>query len=410
MLRCVTVSGRGSLKSLSKQTVGNQTICNNITRHQYRSFGLLSKLFAPKYESYDKKGRCVILNQSEIDVEKETDSASINVGLSIEGDYSAQYDPKNQVIIKQYGSCLTTQDFPGVTLRPELLDNSALKPIPGRAFSGIIEYIPPKVKDKLAARARLSRSQTFVEGDRIWGLAKSAFGQQWSEYAPVDYNNIFNAPDNIPLHFCAMFPLSILLMQQCMRQSKMSSFSDFADKKILFIGSGKESLINVGLPLMYQQNATQIDILTSSDRHDCVLAEHFQDIIDDKVVNVKEYRSIDLNDLAIKHEEKIKKESNKDKNEKEEESNNFEFDRYDIVIDSTGREHSELHQHVKFCTKKGKFWIMHTPMADIMASNKSKIKGLFGKMCSKILCVCNFEKFLIFFFFFLFFLFVCVVL
>merc|ERR1719334_2238025 len=111
----------------------------------------------------------------------------------------------------------------------------------GQSFAGIIEQIPPQKE---------ADSFPFEVGDRVWGLSPSLLGGCWSDYVAVPPHSVHHAPINLPLHYCGLFPQQLFALQSMLRFAKIERLDQLKQKKVLFIGSGRKSMLNILAPFL----------------------------------------------------------------------------------------------------------------------------------------------------------------
>ena len=259
---------------------------------------------------------------------------AINIDLSIENDYSPKYDPSNDVIIKNYSSSLTFMETEAMITaqRNNTIQNKG-KQVIGQTFAGIIESIP----DKLSSD---KKSFPFEIGDRVWGVSPSMFGHCWSDYVPIPHKAIAHAPMNIPLHFCGLYPLHLYQLNSILKFAKLDNLQDLKGKSILFIGTGRKSMVNIFAPFLKHLDADNEITIIDDDTH----SRLNQNLL-------KQYIKIDNYHLLKCDEDGLYK------NEDMMEIINANKSKFDIVVDSWAMDKFEILEHTKLCKSKGAyFW------------------------------------------------------
>ena len=261
---------------------------------------------------------------------------SVNIDLSIESDYSPKYDPLNDVIIKNYSSSLTFMETEAMISAQRNNkgnnDNNDNKQVIGQTFAGIIESIP----DKLSSD---KKSFPFAIGDRVWGVSPSMFGQCWSDYVPIPYKAIAHAPMNIPLHYCGLYPLHFYQLNSMLKWAKLDNLQDLKEKSVLFIGTGRRSMVNTFAPFLKHIDENNAITIIDDDMH-----SRLNENVLKKCINIDNYHLLKCDQDGIY------------KNEDMMELINKYSSTFDIVIDSWAMDKSEIMEHCKLCKPNGKFF------------------------------------------------------
>eukprot|EP01083_Nonionella_stella_P074418 201874_1 len=298
-------------------------VCNNFLKFQP------TNTIAANHQTqkvHDKSGRAVILKTTSLE-DAETE-ATLNVDLTITNDHSANYDPSKDVIIRNYSSSLNVSEIETMINAHKGRKDTSKNGVIGQTFAGIIESIPSKLSSD-------KKSFPFEIGDRVWGVSPSVFGHCWSDYVPVPYKSISHAPTNIPLHFCGLYPMQLHGLQTVLKYAKME-LSDLKNKSVLFIGTGRRSMLNLFAPFLKHLDETNRITVIEDDAHG-----RFDEVL------LKEYLGIDTVH-ELKYEESTEgMDVLRDEYEKS----------FDIVFDSIAMDKSEILENCKFVRKKGVyFW------------------------------------------------------
>lgn len=208
----------------------------------------------------------------------------------------------------------------------------------GQTFAGIIESIPEKlISDK--------KSFPFEIGDRVWGVSPLSFGQCWSDYVPVPYKSISHAPINIPLHFCGLYPLHLYGLKHLLKFSKLNNLNELKNKSILFIGTGRRSMINIFAPFLKHldesNNITIIDDIGHSRFNEKLLKTYLK---------IDGYHELKSNDDGLIDNENMRA-------LQEKYSNSF-----DIVVDSWAMDKNEIIENCKFLKVDGAYCWRQNPI------------------------------------------------
>lgn len=261
---------------------------------------------------------------------------ALNIDLTIKNDYSPKYDPLNDIIIRNYSSSLTFLETETMITAQKTGQNKNTNPneqVIGATFAGIIESIP----DKLSSD---KKSFPFEIGDRVWGVSPNMFGHCWSDYVPIPHKAIAHAPMNIPLHYCGLYPLQFYGLNSILKFAKLDNLSDLKGKSILFIGTGRRSMINVFAPFLKQIDGDNEITVIDDDNH-----SRLNENLLRKYLNIDKYHLLKCEDGIYKQEEMMDIVSKYSEN------------KFDIVIDSWAMDKLEIMEHCKMVKQKGVyFW------------------------------------------------------
>eukprot|EP01084_Bolivina_argentea_P306432 529516_1 len=314
-----------------------------IFHHQYRTF-----LFgSTEYTKYEKSGNTIEIGDTD---------------FILDENFSPHYNPTKDVIIRNFSSTMTQKNVEHLLLPFNELTQKRLF---YTNFSGIIEYVNPKYK------------HVYKIGDRVWGVKphykqllntfdsnrlsiSSLLGfkpnpyshnNAWSDYVSVNIRYISPLPFNIPLEYGGLFGTDLLMIFDGFgRINWVRTMSKIKDKKVLILGSGRQSLINILIPLLQICNVGEIVVISNHKRHNKLL-EKF---------NVKAI--IDRNNFVpSKHNLK-----------------------YDLIIDSLSIDAEQIEKNVSLIDSesfhKTEYWVIRNPYKQVLMESKTRIdvgKGVF---------------------------------
>eukprot|EP01083_Nonionella_stella_P046257 123825_1 len=278
--------------------------------------------------------------------------------------FSPHYHPRKDVIIRNYSSALTATNmkhlilpFNHLTSRRTFYTN----------FCGIIEHIPKRY-----------RRGPYKIGDRVWGI-KPHYKQEynasttnttsissllgltpgphshnnaWSDYLSTDIRCISHLPPSIPLEYGGLFGTDLLMIFDGFgRINWYRTKQKIEGKKVLIIGTGRQSLLNILIPLLQACNVKDIVIVSSHKRHNKVLTKFNVKSIIDRVHFIPSKHNI----------------------------------KYDIIIDSLSINAQEIEKNVTLINDdafdKTEYWVIRNPYHHIVTASETTAdltKGLFA--------------------------------
>ena len=315
-----------------------------IIHHQRRTF-----LFgSPQYTKHIASGNAIEIGDNE---------------FVLDENFSPGYNPKKDAVIRNYSSSLTQINSSHLELPFNELTQKRLF---YTNFCGIIEYLPSRYLGK-----------PYKIGDKVWGIkphykqplnsyAKNVvtlsqlFGRKpnphahnnaWSEYLSSDIRCISHLPHNIPIEYGGLFGTDLLqIFDGFGRVNWLRTKDKIQGKKVLIIGSGRQSLINMLVPILQICGAGDITILSSHKRHNKLLAKF----------NVKAI--IDANKfIASKHEAK-----------------------YDLIVDSLSVKIDEIQKNVTCINpyqRSCEYWVIRNPTNHLLRTSETRSEGMIFILC-----------------------------
>ena len=174
-----------------------------------------------------------------------------------------------------------------------------------------------------------------------------AHNNAWSDYVCTDIKCISHLPLNIPLEYGGLFGTDLLMLFDGFgRQNWIRTMHKVKNKKVLILGSGRQSLINMLIPLLQICDSGDIVVVSSHKRHNKVL-KHFN------VKSVIDQSNFD----PSKHKGK-----------------------YDIVIDSLSIKAEQVQKNVgliKPDQSGTEYWVIRNPLNDVLLNAQNRIEGMY---------------------------------
>ena len=297
----------------------------------------------------------------------EKSGSSIEIGddhLILDEEFSPHYNAKNDVVIRNYSSALTDKCVEHLRVPFNELTQKRLF---YTNFCGIIEYVPPRILLK----------SPYKIGDKVWGI-KASYKQQiksssaatnwlskphpfghcnaWSDYICTDMRCLAHLPKNIPLEFGGLFGTDLLMIFDGFgRINWLRTKRKIQNKKVLIIGSGRQSLLNVLIPILQICGAAEICIASNHERHNKLLSRlNVQSIIDKNAISDSKHKQ----------------------------------NHYDLIIDSLSTEQHQIESNVSMIDKdafgKTEYWVIRNPYHSILQQSETRSEG---KICFDLISI-----------------------
>eukprot|EP01083_Nonionella_stella_P009111 26392_1 len=322
---------------------------SNLVRISVRRFGIISSIkrqifpTKPNIAEYIHKGKGLVVDHKKSNP------------IEIQKDIAIKYDADREIIIKNYGSAITSyESFNDMDRIPVVSKTNPIhkqwrQNVLGKIYSGTVDCIPPKLTPQFGHPVG-----QFKVGDRVCGINTGCFSYGFCEYTPVYVDSMCFAPTNIPLHFAALFVHGYYFIDSLISNPGEWNLHNAIDKErlenmsVVIIGTGNLCFLTTVLYYLQFAKVKHIDIVCTSQQQ----YDRFRPAIEE---------------FQCKFNTEIRVTCGDSMDAKQ---------RYDLIIHTSSNNTDDIVNDIAtYANDSGYIWLMNTVFADLFWENAGNIKA-----------------------------------